>query len=137
MTHFRRYEFKKRRYCSTPAVANLHDFSDNFVEELKVSFERKKSIDLDISLRLISGYYHRYRTKSKLNKRIKMAVMVRSGYEVPHRLRRLKMKMNLMRCCRMASTLRIAVKLKGQEGIQIFETIKTQSQQGPILIVVK
>lgn len=37
MTHFRRYEFKKRRYCSTPAVANLHDFSDNFVEELKVS----------------------------------------------------------------------------------------------------
>lgn len=37
MTHFRRYEFKKRRYCSTPAVANLHDFSDNFVELLKVS----------------------------------------------------------------------------------------------------
>lgn len=37
MTHFRRYEFKKRRYCSQPAVANLHDFSDNFVEHLKVS----------------------------------------------------------------------------------------------------
>lgn len=38
MTHFRRYEFKKRRYCSQPAVAHyLHDFSDNFVEELKVS----------------------------------------------------------------------------------------------------
>lgn len=35
MTHFRRYEFKKRRYCSTPAVANLHDFSDHFVEQLK------------------------------------------------------------------------------------------------------
>lgn len=35
MTHFRRYEFKKRRYCSTPAVANLHDFSDHFVEALK------------------------------------------------------------------------------------------------------
>lgn len=37
MTHFRRYEFKKRRYCSTPSVANLpHDFSDDFVEGLKV-----------------------------------------------------------------------------------------------------
>ena len=35
MTHFRRYEFKKRRYCSQPAVANLQDFTDNFVEELK------------------------------------------------------------------------------------------------------
>lgn len=36
MTHYRRFEFKKRRYCSTPAVANLQDFTDSFVEDLKV-----------------------------------------------------------------------------------------------------
>lgn len=46
MTHFRRYEFKKRRYCSTPAVANLQDFSDNFVEELKVSFIRVVNLNI-------------------------------------------------------------------------------------------
>jgi hypothetical protein len=59
MTHFRRYEFKKRRYCSTPAVANLHDFSDNFVEELKVSLRRLNSLRSNSILRrsvAISSY---------------------------------------------------------------------------------
>lgn len=36
MTHYRRFEFKKRRFCSQPSVANLPtDFSDRFVEDLK------------------------------------------------------------------------------------------------------
>lgn len=44
MTHFRRYEFKKQRHCSQPAVANLQDFSDTFVEQLKVSLGFEKLV---------------------------------------------------------------------------------------------
>lgn len=51
MAHLRRFDFKTRRYCSTPAVANLRDFTDTFVEDLKrkIAKSSNQSCDVDCS----------------------------------------------------------------------------------------
>lgn len=45
MAHLRRFDFKTRRYCSTPAVANLRDFTDSFVEDLKRKIAKSSNVD--------------------------------------------------------------------------------------------
>ena len=37
MAHLRRIHFQSRRCCSTPSAASLGDFSDRYLDEIKVS----------------------------------------------------------------------------------------------------
>ena len=37
MAHLRRLHFQNRQYCSTISAASLPDFSDSYLEEIKVS----------------------------------------------------------------------------------------------------
>lgn len=62
MTHFRRYEFKKQRYCSTPAVASLDDFSDHFVEQLKNKIRIEEAAAVTTEAKNTNGHGSRKRS---------------------------------------------------------------------------
>ena len=58
MAHLRRFHYQSSgRCCSTPAVASLPDFSDSYIEEIKVSVSFSSSSNHLINLILLIQLY--------------------------------------------------------------------------------